>query len=288
MTSYDKTLKLANDLQIPVLGLGVWKIADEDVEAAVLAAIDAGYRHIDTAQADRNEKGVGRAIKATDVDRSELYITTKLSGDIKEYETAVAAIDKSLSDLDLDYIDLMLIHSPQPWVNFREEGNYDQGNLEAWRALEEAHQAGKIKAIGVSNFEKSDIENLINNGTVKPMVNQILAHISNTPFDIIEYCESEGIIVEAYSPNGHGEILNKAEIVAMAEKYQVSPAQLAIRYCIELGFVVLPKSGNPDHIVENGQVDFEISAEDMETLKRIERVTDYESNELVFARPRQQ
>lgn len=269
-------VKLNNGIEMPLISFGVYQIPKEDTKRCVLDAIKSGYRGIDTAQSYFNESEVGDAIVECGVPREELFITTKVWIDHYGYEECKASVEESLRKLKTDYLDLCLLH--QPFSDY----------YGAYRALEDLYAEGKIKAIGVSNFEKSDIENLINNGTVKPMVNQILAHISNTPFDIIEYCESEGIIVEAYSPNGHGEILNKAEIVAMAEKYQVSPAQLAIRYCIELGFVVLPKSGNPDHIVENGQVDFEISAEDMETLKRIERVTDYESNELVFARPRQQ
>lgn len=288
MTLYNEKKTLSNGIEIPVLGLGVWKIENETVNEAIVVAVKDGYRHIDTAQSYFNEQGVGKGIKETGLDRSELFITTKLAGEIKDYEEAKKAIDESLAKLDLDYVDLMLIHSPQPWANFRGEGDYDQGNLEAWRALEEAYKEGRIKAIGVSNFEKSDIENLTNNGTVKPMVNQVLAHIGNTPFDLIEYCHNEGIVVEAYSPNGHGEILNNKEIVEMAEKYNVTPAQLSIRYGIELGLVSLPKSSNPDHIHENGQVDFKIAEEDMESLKNLDRNPDYDAEDLVFTRPRKQ
>lgn len=282
MTSYDKTLKLANDLQIPVLGLGVWKIADEDVEAAVLAAIDAGYRHIDTAQAYRNEKGVGRAIKATDVDRSELYITTKLSGDIKEYETAVAAIDKSLSDLDLDYIDLMLIHSPQPWVNFREEGNYDQGNLEAWRALEEAHQAGKIKAIGVSNFYPDRLTDIcMFDRKVIPAVNQVEVNPFNAQWCAQENMEKHGVKMEAWAPFGEGRnnLFTNETLVSIGKKYNKSSAQVMLRWLIQRGVIVACKSTHIERMQENINVfDFELTEEDMNSIKTLDT-----SNSLFFS-----
>jgi diketogulonate reductase-like aldo/keto reductase len=149
-------------------------------------------------------------------------VTTKLAAECKSYADAAARIDGSLRLLGLDQIDLMLIRSPQPWAEFREGNRYFDGNLEAWRALEEAHRAGKLRAIGVSNFEESDLDNLLDNGGVAPMVNQILTHVGNTPFNLIDYSRSKGILVEAYSPVAHGAVLNDAGLGAMASRYGVS------------------------------------------------------------------
>jgi len=271
---------LANNVKIPKIGAGVWMIDNETVVQVVKDALDAGYRHIDTAQAYRNEEGVGRAIKSSDVKRDEIFVTTKLEGGIKNYAEAVKAIDESLERLDTDYIDLMLIHSPQPWADFRDEDNhYFEGNLEAWSALEEAYEAGKLRAIGVSNFEQIDLENLINNGNIKPMVNQFLAHITNTPTEVIEYSDKQDIVVEAYSPIAHGAILDHPDIKKIAKKYDVSTAQLSVRYVLQLGTVALPKSTNKEHMKDNTKVDFTISDEDMETLKNLPLIETYGDDE---------
>ena len=171
-------------------------------------------------------------------------------------------------------IDLMIIHAPQPWNEFR-EANYDQGNLEAWRALEDAYQAGKVRAIGVSNFEQHDLENILENAKIKPMVNQILTHIANTPVELIDYCKQNDILVEAYSPVGHGELLKNDELKTMADKYQVSIPQLAIRYCLELDLLPLPKSATKAHIKNNAELDFQISKNDLELLKNIQQIENY-------------
>lgn len=271
----DETYTLANGVAVPKLGLGTWMIEDGDVADIVRGAIDMGYRHVDTAQAYANERGVGEGVRTSGVARDELFVTTKLDAGIKTYSEAKTAIDGSLQTMGLDYIDMMLIHSPQPWGEFRKGGHFFEGNLEAWRAMEEAHKAGKLRAIGVSNFEKPDLDNLIENGSVAPMVNQILAHVSNTPFDLIEYTRSKGILVEAYSPVAHGKILDRTDIAELAAKYNVSIAQLCIRYCLQLGMLPLPKSGNLDHIRDNAAVDFEIADADMEALKNVDRIKDY-------------
>ncbi|MCJ2187644.1 aldo/keto reductase [Novosphingobium beihaiensis] len=270
-----ETYTLSNGVAIPKLGLGTWMIEDGDVAQVVRGAIEMGYRHIDTAQAYANENGVGQGVRTSGVARDELFVTTKLDAGIKSFAEAKAAIDGSLQTLGLDHIDLMLIHSPQPWADFRKGEHFFEGNLEAWRAMEEAYGAGKLRSIGVSNFEKPDLDNLIDNGSVAPMVNQILAHVSNTPFDLIDYTKSKGILVEAYSPVAHGKILDSADIAPLAAKYGVSIAQLCIRYCLQLGMLPLPKSGNLDHIRANAAVDFAISDEDMAVLKNVERIKDY-------------
>lgn len=266
---------LPNNLSIPKLGLGTWFIPDENAAEAVREAVSLGYRHIDTAQAYGNEAGVGEGIRSCGVERAEIFVTTKLDAGIKSYEEAVASIDQSLEKMGLDYIDLMIIHSPQPWTEFGEQDRYYSGNQQAWRALEEAYKAGKLKAIGVSNFQEQDIDTLVENCTVKPMVNQILAHIGNTPHALIEHNQSQGIVVEAYSPIGHGQLLKHAEVAAVAEKYGVSIPQLGIRYTLQLGLLPIPKTANPSHMKSNADVDFVISDEDMESLKNIEPITDY-------------
>ncbi len=271
----NETYTLSNGVNIPKLGLGTWFIKNKDVAQAVIEAAKIGYRHIDTAQAYRNEKGVGEGIRNCGVPRNEMFVTTKLAAEAKTYKKAAASIDSSLKKLGLDYIDMMIIHSPQPWMKFRGDDRYFEGNREAWRALEDAYNAGKIKAIGLSNFEKEDLDNILESCTVKPMVNQILAHISNTPHELIQYTQDNGILVEAYSPVAHGQLMNNSEVNTMAQKYGVSVPQLSIRYVLQLGLLPLPKTANPAHMKNNAELDFEISSADMETLKNIEKIKDY-------------
>jgi diketogulonate reductase-like aldo/keto reductase len=284
-----ETFTLANGVRIPKLGFGTWMIPQVDATRAVRDALAIGYRNIDTAQAYGNERGVGQGVRDSGVPRDEVFVTTKLAAECKSYAGAVAAIDGSLQALGFDHIDLMLIHSPQPWAEFRAGDRYFEGNLEAWRALEEAHSAGKLRAIGVSNFERADLENLLGNGSVAPMVNQVLAHVGNTPFDLIDYSRSKGVLVEAYSPVAHGAVLKDAGLAAMAQRYGVSVAQLCIRYCLQLGLLPLPKTLNPVHMRDNAAVDFVIDDGDMEALKRAAGRTDYGEASMfpVFGKPRQ-
>ncbi|WP_455169596.1 aldo/keto reductase [Aegicerativicinus sediminis] len=270
-----ETYTLNNGIEIPKLGLGTWFIDNEEAVQAVEKAIELGYRHIDTAQAYQNEEGVGKGIQNSGLNRSELFITTKLAAELKSYDEAKEAIDKSLETLGLDYIDLMIIHSPKPWKEFQGEERHYKGNLEAWKALEEAYEAGKLKSIGLSNFEIPDLKNILENGTIKPMVNQILAHITNVPKELISYCKENDILVEAYSPIGHGELFKNEEVAKMAEKYNVSVPQLGIRFDLQLGLLPLPKTANPDHMKTNAKLDFVISEEDMDFLMNLERIKDY-------------
>ena len=271
----DENYTLSNGVEIPKLGLGTWFVNGDEAVNIVKKATEAGYRHIDSAQAYQNEEEMGKGIRESDVDREDLFITTKLAAEIKDYDEAVASIDESLEKLGLEYIDLMIIHSPKPWADFMGDDRFFEGNLEAWKALEDAYEAGKIKAIGVSNFEIEDVQNILDNGNIKPMVNQVLAHISNTPFELIEFCNEHDILVEAYSPLGHGELLGAEDLEEMAAKYDVSVPQLAVRYDLQLGLLPLPKTSNPDHMKSNAAVDFKISDEDMETLKNRAPIEDY-------------
>ena len=271
----EEKYRLSNGVEIPKLGLGTWMIPDESVGKAVKDAVEIGYRHIDTAQAYLNESGVGEGIRSCGVDRKELFVTTKLAAEVKSYNEAVASIDESLRTMGLDYIDMMIIHSPKPWMKYHEEDRFFEGNREAWQALEEAYNAGKLRAIGVSNFEQQDIDNILESCSVSPMVNQILAHVSNTPEELIHYSQSKGILVEAYSPVGHGEVLKNVNIAEMAEKYNVTIPQLCIRYDLQLGLLPIPKTANPDHMKNNADVDFVIADDDMALLKNIEKIKDY-------------
>ena len=270
------TLTLSNGVKIPQLGLGTWFIDDANAAEAVRQAAKLGYRHFDTAQAYGNERGVGEGVRTCGVPREELFVVSKVAAEHKTYEEAKKGIDETLKKMGLDYLDMMIIHSPQPWVKVNQcDDRYVEGNRAAWRALEDAYKEGKLRAIGVSNFQIGDLNSLMEGCTVKPMVNQILLHISNTPLELVEFCQKNGIVVEAYSPIAHGVILNQPEIKAMAEKYGVSVPQLCIRYTMQLGAVSLPKTANPDHMKTNAEVDFTISDEDMETLKHFKKIDSY-------------
>lgn len=272
----EENYTLANGIRIPKLGLGTWFIPDATAAQAVRDAVKIGYRHFDTAQAYENEQGVGEGVRTCGIAREKLFVTTKLVAEAKTYAEAAAAIDGSLKTIGLDYIDMMLIHSPQPWVKVNQcEDRYVEGNREAWRALEDAYKAGKLRVIGISNFEKQDIDSLLAGCSVAPMVNQLLVHISNTPFDLIRYSESRGMLVEAYSPVAHGEMLKNPEVKAMADQYGVTVPQLCIRYTLQLGTLPLPKTADPVHMRDNAKVNFTISEADMELLKNIEHIRDY-------------
>jgi len=272
----NETYTLSNGVNIPKIGLGTWEIANENAAQAVRDAVAAGYTHIDTAWGYGNEKGVGEGIRSCGISREKLFVTSKLHADFKTEESARQGIEETLANLDIGYLDLLLIHAPQPWSEFREDKHYFKENLIVWRIMEEYYKAGKIRAIGVSNFEKEDLENLIENAEIKPMVNQVLCHISNTPSQIIEYSQSQGVLVEAYSPIGHGAMLQDAGAWTIADKYGVSVPQLCVRYCLQLGLLPLPKTANPEHMKANADVDgFVISDEDMEALKNVPTITNY-------------
>ena len=271
----EEAFTLNNGVKIPKLGLGTWFIDDKSVEQAVVDAVATGYRHIDTAQAYGNEAGVGRGVRSCGIAREQLFVVSKVAAEHKDYASASAGIDETLLKMGLDYLDMMIIHSPQPWMDVNiEEDRFLEGNIEAYRALEDALAAGKLRAIGVSNFIQSDLQNILDNCSVVPAVDQVLCHVGNTPFELLDFCTSNGILTEAYSPVAHGAILHNSEIAAIAEKYDVSVPALCIRYCLQLSCVALPKTADSAHMAENAKVDFEISDADMEALMAIEH-SDY-------------
>jgi diketogulonate reductase-like aldo/keto reductase len=268
----DETYTLANGVDIPKLGLGTWFIDNDDAAQAVRDAAAIGYRHIDTAQAYGNEAGVGDGVRSCGVPREQMFVTTKLAAEVKSFEEAATAIEESLATTGLDYVDMMIIHSPQPWDEFGNENRYFEGNRDAWSALEQAYDARRLRAIGLSNFQTADIDNILAACKVAPMVNQVLAHISNTPSQLIAYSQQEGMLVEAYSPMAHGELFKNSWVRDMAEKYGVSLPQLSIRYTLQLGLLPLPKTANPDHMRTNADVDFEIAEDDMGVLKSMKEI----------------
>src|SRR4051794_6761537 len=271
----EETYTLSNGLQIPKLGLGTWFIDNDGTAEAVRQAASLGYRHIDTAQAYGNEQGVGEGVRTCGVARDEMFVTSKLAAEVKSYDEATAAIDESLARTGLDYLDLMIIHSPQPWQEFGGDDRYLDGNRQAWRALEEAYDARKLRAIGLSNFQAGDIDNIVSSCTVAPTVNQVLAHISNTPTELIAFSQQHGMLVEAYSPIAHGELFKNRHVADIADRYGVSIAQLSIRYLLQLGLLPLPKTANPAHMRTNADVDFELSDDDMRHLLDVAEIEDY-------------
>ena len=265
-------IKLANGLEVPTLAYGTWLIKNSDAEECVKTALELGYRHIDTAQAYGNEEGVGKGIKNSGLAREDVFVTTKVLAEHKAYIKAKRSIDRSLKKLGLDYIDLILIHCPQPWAVFRGPRKYYKENVRVWKALEEAYKDGKVKAIGVSNFDINDLKNIMNHCEIKPMVNQILCHIGSTPCDVIKFCQENDIVVESYSPIAHGAAMKNADIEKMANKYGVTIPQLCIKYTLQLDTISIPKASSREHIESNTKLDFEISDDDMVELIKLNEI----------------
>lgn len=270
--SLGDTYTLNNGVKIPIIGFGTWQTPDGDIaKHAVEVALNAGYRHIDTAAAYGNEKSVGQAIKNSGIKRHDLFITTKLWNADHGYQSTKAAIDRSLQNLKVDYLDLYLIHWPNP-VAMRD--HWAEANAESWRAMEEAVQAGKIRAIGVSNFRKRHLDELLKTAEIKPVVNQIMLNPSDLQPDVVKVNNKLGLLSEAYSPLGTGGLLGNETVKEIASEVGKSPAQVLIRWSLEHGFLPLPKSVHDKYIQANVEVfDFNLNSEQMNRLDNLHGVS---------------
>ena len=253
----NNTIFLNNDREMPLLGLGVYKATGEnEAENAIITAADAGYRLIDTASVYKNEENVGRGIMKCGVPRKDLFITTKVWNTAQRLGDIQGAFERSLDRLKLDYVDLYLIHWPVP-------GCY----LSTWKELEEIQKSGRALSIGVSNFEIRHLEELAKVSDVVPAVNQIECHPLCYPKELIEYCQDRGIQVQAYAPLARGAYLDNDVLCVLGTKYGRTPAQIGLRWAVQKGISVIPKSSNPERIISNGNIfDFVIEQEDMDIL----------------------
>ena len=268
MTVLQEQFTLSNGVRMPKLGFGTWQITDAtQAYDATCAALACGYRHIDTARVYGNEDAVGRAVRDSGIPRSEVFVTSKLPAEIKDHDEALTSFETTMDTIGLDYLDCYLIHAPWPWHDIgRDCGS---GNKAVWKAFEAIYRSGRAKAIGVSNFNVSDLENLLDGCSLAPMVNQIRFFIGNTQENVVEFCRSKDIRVTAYSPLATGKILQHPDIAAVAERYGKTVAQLCIRYVIQKGVGPLPKSTDPQRIRENADIDFDIGSADMDLLERL-------------------
>ena len=260
---------LANGVEIPIIGFGTWQTPDGDVaKKAVIDALEAGYRHIDTAAAYKNEEGVGQGIKESGIPRDEIFVTTKAWNDVLTYDDAKAALQDSLEKLDLDYIDLWLIHWPNP-ITVRD--SWQQRNASVWKYMEEALEEGKVRAIGVSNFRDHHFDALLETAKVVPHVNQIHLSPSEMQPDVVSANDRYGVLTQAYSPLGTGTVLDAEPLIEIASKYGKTPAQVAIRWSLQKGYNPLPKSVTTSRILGNIDVfDFELSDGEVKIIEGLE------------------
>ncbi len=277
MLSQKDTLILANGNKIPCIGFGTWQTpSGETAVEAVRCALDSGYTHIDTAQAYGNEQSVGKAIRLSGIPRKDLYITTKLWNTKHTYELTKESFEESMDKLDLEYLDLFLIHWPNP-LAFRDR--WEQANAESWAAMEELVSEGRIRAIGVSNFLPHHIDALNKTAQIKPQVNQIRLCPGDTQDETVNYCREHNILIEAYSPLGTGRIFDVPKMQELAKKYDRTIAQICIRWSLQRGYLPLPKSVTPSRIEENLRVfDFSLSDEDVKTIADLKGCVGYASD----------
>lgn len=263
-------MKIYNGVEIPVMGLGTWQSSDEVAKLSVLSALSHGYRLIDTAAAYGNEKGVGEGINTSGLKREEIFVTSKLRNADHGYKATLSAFELTMEKLNLSYLDLYLIHWPNP-IQYRT--HWEEATQGTWKAFEELYEKGLIRAIGISNFMPHHIESLMKTAKIKPMVNQLKLCPGITQDEIVTYCNKENIVVEAYSPFGTGAIFSCEEMKALSAKYGKTIGQLCLRWCLEMDFVSLPKSANPMRIKENTEIfDFEISKEDRDLISNLKGV----------------
>jgi diketogulonate reductase-like aldo/keto reductase len=263
---------MSNGVHIPKIGFGTWQIPDgPEAYDATRVALDAGYRHIDTARAYGNEASVARAIRDSGVPREEVFITTKLPAEVKDVPTAREVHARTMAALDTDHVDLYLIHAPWPWNAIGSDHMAE--NIEIWKFFEELYDAGSARSIGVSNFDQNDLDILTAATDVVPHANQIRWFIGNTQQETTTWCKAHEVLVEGYSPLATGGLLENAEIKAIADRYDKSVAQVAIRYLLEKDVLPLPKSTTPSRIAANADVDFELAPEDIAALDGLEDPT---------------
>ncbi|MDO4173756.1 MAG: aldo/keto reductase [Eubacteriales bacterium] len=261
-------IPISNGTSIPCVGFGTWKTPNDEAERSVAAALRAGYRHIDTATAYGNEAGVGSAIAASGLAREEIFLTSKLWNPHQGYQSTLEAFDRSLQKLQTDYLDLYLIHWPHDRKYF---DNWEEKNVETWRAFEKLYKDGRIKAIGVSNFRPHHIENIVQHCAIVPMVDQIEIHPGMAQEDMVAYCRAHDIVVEGWSPMATGRIFSVPEAQEIAGKYGKTVAQVVLRWHVQRGVIPLPKSVTPSRIVENSQIfDFTLSEEDMKAISALQ------------------
>ncbi|KFI46802.1 Aldo/keto reductase [Bifidobacterium bohemicum] len=266
MTVLTETYTLNNGVEIPKVGFGTWQIPDGKVcYDAVRMALETGYRHIDTAYVYGNEKSVGRAIADSGISRDDIFVTSKLPAEVKDAEGVRDHFERTMDNLGLDVIDMYIIHAPWPWSQAGMV-RCDDENLVAWNELVKLYRQGRIRAIGVSNFDDHDLKNILDHSEVKPAVDQIQYYIGATEPVNTAFAKANDVLVEAYSPLATGGLLDDPQIKSMAERYGVSTAQLAIRFCLDNGVLPLPKATTREHIEHNAAVDFVIGPEDMATL----------------------
>ncbi len=257
------TITLNNGVEIPQLGFGVFQIEPDKTKDATLAALEVGYRHIDTAEMYGNEKEVGEAVRASGIDRGEIFVTSKLNNGFHAYDDALGAFDQSLKDLDIDYLDLFLVHWPLPGV-----GDY----VETWKAMEKMYESGRVKAIGVSNFQPHHLRRIHGETSVTPAVNQIEVHPYFTNDEVRAFNSEHGIATEAWSPIAQGNVLQDETVTRIAGNLGRTPAQVTLRWHIQRGDIVFPKSVTRSRVEENFQLfDFELSAEDMTAITALDR-----------------
>lgn len=259
--------KLSNGLCLPKVGFGTYKVAGQDGAQGVAQALEAGYRLLDTASFYKNEDEVGEGLRRSGLKREEVLITSKAWRDEMGYENILAAFERSCRRLGVDYIDLYLLHWPRVPAT---DPDWKEHNAGSWRGLEELYRAGKVRAIGLSNFLTEHLEALCETAEIAPMVDQLEYHPGWTQWETVSWCRSRSIQVEAWSPMGRTRVLNDPLVLELAEKYRVSPARLCIRFALENGVLPLPKSGHPQRMRENLDVfSFAITPEDMARLNRM-------------------
>jgi len=272
--------QLSNGVSLPCVGYGTWQTPDGEIASkSVKLAIEAGYRHIDCAAVYANEISVGRGIKASGIPRNELFITSKVWNTERGYDKTIKAFEKTLSDLQLDYLDLYLIHWP---ANSKQFSDWDSINLDTWRAMTDLYKAGKVRAIGVSNFQLKHLRSLLET-EVKPMVNQIRFHPGMMQQEIVSFCKENGLTVEAWSPLGQGKVLSDPTLQEIADRYGKSTAQVCIKWCLQHDICPLPKSVTPDRIKANADVfDYILTDDDMTKIDRMDRGEIVDSDNIDF------